>query len=254
MQQSPNYRFLLSRLVKRDFIQRYKKTTLGVVWSILSPLCEFAIMMLVFKNIFGRDTPHYTTYILSGLLLYNYYGNATTSGMTSLLSNAGILNKIKLPTWLFPLSKTISATINFLITCVVLVVFMIIDDITFSWQFVFLLYPAILFFLFNLGVSFLLASLYVFFKDVSYLYSIFNRLVFYCSAIFWKASSLGTVGQSLLHINPIYNFIYYVRSILIDGCIPSNEVHLLLLAQTGILLLIGWTVYTCSKDKFIFYL
>lgn len=80
-----DYRFLLSRLIKRDFIQKYKKTALGIIWSVMNPLCELMILMLVFKNIFGRDTPYYTTYVIIGILTFNYYTNATTQGMGSLL-------------------------------------------------------------------------------------------------------------------------------------------------------------------------
>ncbi len=248
------YRFLLSRLIKRDFIQKYKKTTFGVLWSVLNPLCEFFTLMLVFQNMFGRDTPHFTTYLILGVLIYSYYTNATTQGMQSLLYNGSIINKIKLPTWLFPLSKNISATLNFLITGLVVIVFMVIDNITFTWKLVFLLYPFILLFFFNMGLSLILSSMYVFFKDTSYFYGIFNRLLYFCCAIFWTVDRFPENARQFLKINPIYDFIYYARTVVIDAQIPSMGMHLLLLGYTLVVFVIGLIVYNCNKKKFIFYL
>lgn len=121
------HQFLFRELVKRDFRQKYKKTTLGVIWSILNPLAEFLVLMLIFKNIFSRNTPHYTIYMLVGILNYTYFNNATHTGMQSFLNNAGIIQKIKVPTWIFPLSKNVSALFNFFITLVLLIPFMIYD-------------------------------------------------------------------------------------------------------------------------------
>lgn len=248
------YRFLLSRLVKRDFIQKYKKNTFGVIWSVLNPLCEFLILMLVFRHMFGRDTPHFTTYLMIGVLFYNFYSNATTQGMQSLLNNSAIMNKIKLPTWLFPLSKNISATINFLITCVVLVIFMFIDHITFTWKLALLIYPVVLMFFFNMGLSLILASLFVFFKDTSHIYHIFNRLLYYCCAIFWTVDRFPEHLREMLKINPVYDFILYARTVIIDAQIPGMDVHLLMLGYTVAVFVLGLIVYNCNKNKFIFYL
>ncbi len=248
------YRYLLARLVQRDFIQKYKKTTLGIIWSVLSPLCEFAILMFIFKNMFGRDMPHFTIYMLVGVLSYSYYSNATTNGMHSFLSNAGIMHKIKLPSWLFPLSKNISATINFLITCIILVVFMFVDRLAPTWNMVLLLYPFVLFFFFNLGISLILATMYVFFKDTQYIYSIFNRLLYFCCAIFWTPDHLSENSQKILMINPVYDFIAYGRSIILYGEIPSLEMHLILFGYTVLVLLLGIIVYRCNRNKFVFYL
>ncbi len=248
------YQYLLSRLVQRDFIQKYKKTTLGVIWSVISPLCEFAILMLVFKNLFGRNTPHYTIYMMVGLLTYNYYSNATNNGMHSFLSNAGIMQKINLPSWLFPLSRTISAAINFLITCIVMIVFLYVDRISLTWKMLSLIYPFVLLFFFNLGVSLILATLYVFFKDVQYLYHIFNRLLYFCCAIFWTTDHMSETAKRIMMINPVYDFIVYGRMVIMDGVIPSIELHLLLFGYTSVILLIGIMIYRCNCDKFIFYL
>ncbi|MGN1225512.1 MAG: ABC transporter permease [Ruminococcus sp.] len=248
------YKFLFGELVKRDFRQKYKKTTLGVIWSVLNPLAEFLILMMIFKNLFGRTTPHYTVYMLIGILTYSYFSNATTSGMQSFLSNGAIIQKIKLPIWLFPLSKNVSALINFFITLILLIPFMIIDGVPFTWKLIFLVIPIVLLFFMNYGISLILASLYIFFKDVQYFYSIFCRLLYFCCAVFWYDTSLSEQGQKLLHINPVYDFISYSRSIIIHAQIPSLIDHLVLIAYTVAMLLIGFLVYHYNKEKFVFYL
>ncbi len=248
------YHYLFSRLVQRDFIQKYKKTSLGILWSVISPLCELAIMMFIFKNLFGRNKPHYTIYMFIGILSYNYYNNATTTGMQSFLSNAGIMQKIKLPNWLFPLSKNVSAMLNFLITCAIMIVFIAVDHLKVRWTIILLLYYFILFFFFNLGVSLILASMYVFFKDVQYLYHIFNRLLYFCCAIFWTTDHMSERAQQLMLINPVYDFILYGRMIIINGEVPSLMLHLILLGYTVLVMLIGILVYRCNRNKFVFYL
>jgi ABC-2 type transport system permease protein len=212
------------------------------------------ILMLIFKNLFGRDTPHYTIYMLVGILNYTYFSNATTSGMQSFLNNAGIIQKIKLPIWIFPLSKNVSALINFFITLVLLVLFMFIDHIVFTWKLIFLVIPIVLLFIMNYGISLILASMYIFFKDVQYFYHIFCRLLYFCCAIFWYDTSLSETGQKLLRLNPIYDFITYYRSIIISAQIPSLSTHLILLGYSVAFLLIGMLVYNRNKNKFVFYL
>ena len=106
----------------------------------------------------------------------------------------------------------------------------------------------------NYGISLILASLYVFFKDVQYFYSIFCRLLYFCCAVFWYDTSLSEQGQKMLHINPVYDFISYSRSIIIHAQIPSLIDHLVLIAYTVAMLLIGFLVYHYNKEKFVFYL
>ena len=249
-----HHQFLFRELVKRDFRQKYKKTTLGFIWSILNPLAAFLVFMLIFKNLFSRNTPHYTIYMLVGILTYSYYSNASQTGMQSFLGNAGIIQKIKVPTWIFPLSKNVSALFNFFITLILLIPFMIYDHMGFTWKLVFLIYPIILMFFFNLGVSMILASLYVFFKDIQYFYNIFCRLLYFCCAVFWYDTSMSETAQKILHINPIYDFIYYSRMVFFFFFFFLLFVHLVLLGYTILFLGLGILIYRCNKDKLVYYL
>jgi ABC-2 type transport system permease protein len=248
------YGYLFRQLVKRDFRQKYKKTTLGLLWSALNPLCEFAIMMLIFKNLFGRNSPHYTVYLLSGVLVYSMFSSATTGGMTSLVANSGILTKINVPKWIFVLSKNVSSLVDFGVTFLILTIYMFIDKIQPSWKFICLLFPVVCLILFNFGVSMILSSMYVFFKDTQYLYHIFCRLLNYCSAVFWRIEIIDEEYRWLFKFNPVFDYISYFRSIIIYSEIPDLVTHGICLGYALLFFLIGCIVYNCNKRKFIYYL
>ena len=98
------YQFLFSELVKRDFKKKYKRTILGMAWSVLSPILTLIVMALVFTRVYGRNTPHYIIYLFCGNLVFSYFNDAVTQGMTSLMGNASIFTKVNVPKYLFLLS------------------------------------------------------------------------------------------------------------------------------------------------------
>ena len=133
-------RFLFEELVKRDFAKKYKRTILGMLWSVLGPLMTLGVMALVFTQFFGRSMEHYIIYLFCGNLLYNFFKESTSTGMTALYDNSGIFSKVNVPKYMFLLSKNVSALINFGINIVILFIFCIIDSVSFTWKFIFLLY------------------------------------------------------------------------------------------------------------------
>lgn len=147
------HQFLFEELVKRDFKKKYKRTVLGMLWSILSPLLTLLVMRLVFTQFFGRGTPHYTTYLFCGNLVFSYFNESTREGMSSLMSNARIFTKVNVPKYLFLFSKNVQTLINFCLTLCVFFVFCVLDNITFTWKLICLLYPIACLVLFNIGVD-----------------------------------------------------------------------------------------------------
>ena len=207
IQKLKRHQFLFEELVKRDFKKKYKRTVLGMAWSILSPLLTLLVMKMVFTQFFGRTTPHYTTYLFCGNLIFSCFNESTGQGMTSLMSNAGIFTKVNVPKYLFLLSKNVQTLINFGLTLCVFFLFCILDGITFTWKFVLLLYPVACLVLFNIGVGLILSALFVFFRDIQYLWSVFTMLLMYMSAIFYTIDGYSYNVQCLFLLNPIYLFI-----------------------------------------------
>lgn len=247
------YKFLFEELVKRDFKQKYKRTVLGMWWSVLSPLLQLFVMSLVFKQVFGRTVAHYTIYLFCGNLVFSYFKESTNGGMNSLMSNSRIFTKVNIPKWMFLLSKNVSSLINFGLTLCVFFLFVFLDGIKFDLKFLALIYPILCLVVFNIGIGLILSALFVFFRDIGYLYDIFTLLLMYMSAIFYTVDNLSVMFQHLLLCNPIYCYIKYFRLIVLGNTIPSIEYHLLCAAYALIALLVGAWIYKKYNHKFLYY-
>lgn len=247
------FTFLFSELVKRDFKKKYKRTVLGMGWSVLSPLLTLFVMKIVFTQFFGRTTPHYTTYLFSGTLVIGFYKEATKGGMSSLMDNAKIISKINVPKYLFLFSKNISALVNFALTLVVYFIFCAIDGITFGPHMLALLYPVLCLTVMNIGVGMVLSAMYVFFRDTRYLYDVFLTLLNYLSAIFYQVDKYPPQVQRLFLLNPVYCNIKYFRVVAIDGAVPSVSYHVLLAFYAAVFLALGCWIYKKKNHEFVYY-
>lgn len=246
--------FLFEELVKRDFKKKYKRTVLGMLWSLLSPLCTLLVMSVVFKKFFGPDTPHYTIYLFSGNLVFQFFKESTYGGMGSLMSNSAIITKINLPKYMFLLSKNVASVINFGLTLIIYFLFIAFDGIDFSLRFLSLLYPIACLIVFNIGVGFILSALFVIFKDIQYLYDIFTLLLMYLSAIFYTTNVFSEQAQKLFYLNPLYVYITYFRHVVIDGYIPALPTHFLCAFYAVLALGIGALIYKKYNYKFMYYM
>ena len=247
------HQFLFEELVKRDFKKKYKRTVLGMVWSLLSPLIMLLVMRLVFTQFFGRTTPHYTIYLFCGNLVYSFFSESTTQGMTSLLSNAPIFTKVNVPKYLFLFSKNVQCLINFGITLCVFFFFCILDHITFTWRMIMLIYPIVFLLIFNLGVGMVLSALFVFFRDMQYLWQIATQIIMYFSAIFYTIDNFSPAVQRVFLANPVYLFIRYFRMIVIDLTVPSLQYHLLMASVALLFFGVGCLVYKKYNHRFLYY-
>jgi len=247
------YQFLFEELVKRDFKQKYKRTVLGMGWSLLSPLLTLLVMKLVFTQFFGRTMAHYTTYLFAGNLMFSYFKEATTGGMNALMGNASIFTRINVPKYIFLLTKNVSSIINFGITLLVFFIFAALDGVQFSWKFILILYPVLCMMVFCVGVGLILSAMYVFFRDIQYLYDIFTLLLMYMSAIFYTVDSYSPAIQNLFLLNPVYCAIKYVRTVVLSGTIPGSGLHALLLGYALLALFAGGLMYRRKNHQFLYY-
>lgn len=248
------YRFLFVELVKRDFKKKYKRTVLGMFWSVLSPLLTLLVMRLVFTKFFGAQMEHYTTYLFAGTLVFSFFNEATSLGMGSLLENSEIFTKVNVPKYLFLLSKNSQTLINFGLTLCVFFLFCVFDHIVFTWKFILLLYPIACLVLFNLGVGLILSALFVFFRDIRYLWDVFTQLLMYMSAVFYTIDQYSYEVQCLFLLNPVYLFIRYFRKIVIEAVIPTVWFHLLMMADVVIVVGLGCLMYKKYNTRFLYYL
>ena len=246
------HQFLLEELVKRDFKKKYKGTLMGAAWSILNPLLMLLIMRVVFTHFFG-DIEHYTTYLFCGTVVFTYFTEATSEGLLTLVGNANIFTKIDVPKYLFLVSKNVQTLLNFALVLVVFFVFCAFDGITFTWRFLALVYPIAMLLVFNVGLGLVLSALYVLFRDMQYLWTVFSQLVMYVSAVFYPIDTFPPAVQHLFMANPLFLFINYFRMVVIDGAIPSLGYHALVAAFAAGALLVGICLYRKLGDEFLYY-
>ena len=247
------YEFMFTELVKRDFKQKYKRTVLGMVWSILAPLLMLSVLAFIFGNFFGKTIPHFIVYLFSGQVVFSYFSEATNAGMTALMHNANIFTKINVPKYLFLFSKNVSALINFGIILLIYFVFIWIDGIAFTWKFFCLLYPILCLIIINLGIGLILSALYIFFRDIQYLYGLLIQVIMYGSAIFYSIDILPPSIQAVFYCNPIFVVITYFRSIVIDGMIPDIWLHGILALYASVLFGLGCYIYKKYNYRFLYY-
>ena len=247
------HQFLFEELVKRDFAKKYKRTVLGMAWSILSPLMNLLIMWLVFNNFFGNNMDHYVIYLFAGQLVFSYFTDATNLGMNSLVSNAGIFTKVNVPKYLFLFSQNVSSLINFGLTLLIFFTFVAIDGVPFTWKFLFLVYPVACLIVFNLGLGLILSALFVFFRDMQYLWGILTQLIMWLSAIFYTFDSYSYTVQCLFLLNPLYLYIRYFRKIVLEGEIPTLQFHLLAAAFAALSFTVGAYMYKKYNHEFLYY-
>ncbi len=247
------HQFLFEELVKRDFKKKYKRTILGMGWSILSPLLSLLVMRVVFTVFFGEEIPHYTTYLYCGNMVFAFFNESSTQGMTALLDNAPIFSKVNVPKYLFLLAKNAQTLLNFSLTLIPFLVLCFLDRVPLTWKWLFLIYPILCMLLFNVGVGLTLSALYVFFRDMRYLWTVFIQLLMYASAIFYPVDRFPAMMQKLFLLNPIYLFIRYFRGIVIDGAIPSVRSHMLMMGEAAAMLIVGGLIYKKYNTEFLYY-
>ncbi len=247
------HRFLFEELVKRDFKKKYKRTILGMGWSMLSPLLMLLVMKIVFEQFFGRTMNHYTTYLFCGLLTFNWFAQSSSGGMRCLFGNAGIFTKVNVPKYLFLFSINIQVLLNFALTLLVFFAFCAIDHVSFTWRFFCLVYPIATLLLFNVGVGMVLSALFVFFRDIDYLWSVMLQLLMYGSAIFYSVDKFPSKIQLVFSLNPVYRHIAYIREIVLAGTVPSLGTHLTLLGFAVAAFLAGALMYKHYNTKFLYY-
>ena len=248
-----SHQFLFEELVIRDFKKKYKRTILGMGWSMLSPLLMISVMAAIFTQILGRNTPHYIIYLFSGQLVFNFYTESTNEGMRALMDNTKIFSKINVPKYLFLFSKNVSALINFGIILLIYFAFVWFEGIEFTWKFLSLLYPIACLIFINLGIGLVLSALFIFFRDIQYLYRLFTQIVMYGSAIFYDINGLPKHIQSIFYCNPIFVVISYFRSVVINNTIPELWIHGLLAFYAISLFSLGCFIYKKYNYKFLYY-
>lgn len=249
------YSFLMSQMISRDFKVKYKRSVLGVLWSLLQPLLMMSVMALVFSQMFkfNMEGVNYLVYLMSGLIMFNYFSEASSHAMASIVSNFQLMTKVYIPKYIFPLSKCLFVGINFLLSLIPLLLIVLITGAPITWTYLLLPYVFICLLLFTVGIGFILATVSVFLRDMFYIYTIILTIWQYFTPIFYDISMLPQNLQFLFKFNPLYQFVTFARTILLNGNVPSFMSFVLCGLFALIPFIIGCYVFKAKQDKFIYY-
>lgn len=248
------YKYLLKQLVDRDFRVKYKASALGMIWSFLNPLLTMMVYLLVFSTIFSSDIEYFPVYLMSGIVLFSYFSDATNLGMGSIVGNSALITKVYMPKMIYPLSKVLSSAINFCISLIPLFLVMLLTGVPIHKSI--LLLPVVILFLlvFSFGMSLILATLNVFFRDTQFLWGVLLTLVNFLTPVFYPESIIPAQFLTLYHMNPLYQIIYFMRKIILDGVSPTPVTYLYCIVSSGLTLLFGIWVFRKNQDRFVLYL
>lgn len=248
------YQFLLSELVKRGIVLKYRRSYLGLAWTLLEPLLNMIVLTFVFGTLFGNSDKSYPVYILSGRLLYSCFSQSTKAALRSIRANRAMINKVYVPKYMYPLSSVMYSYVIFTFSLIVLAVVALVLGVWPTWGILTIWIPLLLLFLFSLGVGMIMATLGVYFRDMEYLWDVGLTLLMYLCAIFYYPDRFMAKGLGwVLEINPLYCIIAMFRDALY-----GNSMNLTYLVYAGIwavvTLFIGTTVFSKKQNEFVLHI
>lgn len=248
------YMFLIKQLVIRDIKKKYKRSYLGYLWTLLQPLMMMAVLTVVFSHMFRFQIENFPMYLICGQVLFNFYAEATSMSMNSIIESAGLIKQVYIPKFILPFARVISSLVNLLFSLIAVVLVMIITDTHF--RLTILLTPILLIYLlaFTLGMSLVLSSLAVYFRDLIYLYGIALQILCYMTPLFYPVEALPYEIRMILQFNPLFHIVTYFRKIILYGIYPSIEENIIC-AVLGILsIIIGYKVFRKNEKNFLLYI
>lgn len=248
------YQWLLKELVARDLKIKYRKSVLGYLWSILNPLLMMTILTLVFSNMFRFDIENYPVYLLTGQLMFTFFAESTNMAMNSILSGAALIKKVYLPKYIFPLSRIISSFTTMIFSLFALLIVMLVTDSEFHITIIILPLVLMYVFIFSIGISLILSTIIVFFRDTQYLYGVLLTALNYLTPIFYPVNILPDWLKEIMVFNPMYNFIEMFRNIMIYGRWPEVTEHCICILFAVGTLMLGIYIFKKKQNNFILYI
>lgn len=245
--------FILKTLVTKDFKLKYRRSVLGIVWSVLNPLLMMVVMSLVFSYMFRFSIPNYPLYLILGQIMFALFSDAAGAAMYSIIEAAPLIKKIRVEKLLFPLEKACFAMVNFLFSGIAAVIVMIYFQVFPTVNMLLLPFLLLCVILFAIGIGLVLASLAVFFRDTIHLWGVVMTAWTYATPIFYPLDLLPPTMQAVMQFNPMYQYVTYFRDIMMNGITPSFEQHIACAGMALITFLIGLAVFRKTEHKFILY-
>lgn len=249
-----SFRSLMYELVNRDIKVKYRRSVLGLLWTLLVPIFTMLVMTVVFSQLFRFEIENYVVYLLCGNILFGFFSEGVSTALRSIVEGSHLLKKVYIPKTVFPTTKVMSSAINLLFSYVALFIVMIVTGTPFQLTLLLIPVLTIYIFIFTLGMGMILASITVFFRDIIHLFNVIVTLWMYATPIFYPESLLGKSYPFLLTINPMYHYIHYLRMLVLEGQVPSVSENGICFLMGIVLLFIGLASINRNQDKYILYI
>lgn len=256
-------KFILKQLVTKDFKIKYRRSVLGVAWSVLNPLLMMVVMSIVFSTIFaqgrnGSVTPElYPLYLIVGNVTFSVMSESTNQALMSIIWASSLLKKVKVHRWVFPVQKVLFSLVNFAFSLVAVALVMLWFHVLPTWHLILLPVCLLLLMCFCMGLGMMLSALAVFFRDVMHLWTVVITAWMYLTPIFWTTDFISQMAhwiQVLVVVNPMYNYLQFMRDIFLFNTMPSALTFGLCVAWAVLALAIGYAVFHKTEHKFILYI
>lgn len=251
MKEFLRFRALLYELTVRDIKVKYRRSILGLLWTVLNPLLMMLVLCFVFSKLFRFGIENYAIYVLSGQVIFNFYQMSTSDAMVAILNNGALIKKIYVPKYMLVLVKILSGTVYLLASFVALLVVMLVTGSKITGP-VFLVVPIFLnLIILSLGVGLILAAVTVRFRDIMHLYGVFCTALFYLTPVIYPFSILPDYIQWVIYYNPLTAITEVFRAVVLEGQLPDMGRMLYGFVSAVIMLLIGSTVFGKRQKTFI---
>lgn len=256
-------RFILKQLVTKDFKIKYRRSFLGVAWSVLNPLLMMIVMAVVFSTIFaqgrnGAVSPElYPLYLIVGNVTFSVMSESTNQALMSIIWASSLLKKVKVHRWVFPVQKVLFSLVNFGFSLIAVAIVMIWFHVVPTWHLILLPVCLFLLMLFCMGLGMMLSALTVFFRDIMHLWSVVITAWTYLTPIFWTTDFIGQMShvvRIIMYANPMYNYIQFMRDIFLFQTTPTFFTVGMCVAWAVVALVLGYVVFHKSEHKFILYI
>ena len=242
---------LLEELVARDIKIKYRRSVLGVLWTLLNPLLMMIVLSVVFSNLFKFDVENFPLFILSGQVIFNFFSESTTNAMGAILGNASLIRKIYVPKYLFVISRIFSSFINLMASFTALILVMVATRAELHWTVILVPIPLVLLVIFSMGIGLILSAIAVKFRDIMHLYSVFITALMYLTPIIYPISILPAWLKPIVNLNPITNILLMFRDVMLDYTIFDAKSIIIAVIEAGLALVIGLRVFYNAQDVFI---
>ncbi len=253
LQEIFRYRNLVLQFIRRDILTRYKRSFLGIAWTMLTPLGTMLVLTIVFSRAFGVTEKGYAAYVLSGLMAWTFFAQTTNAATVNLIWGGTLLNRIYVPRTAFAVSAVGTGLVNLTLSLIPLLLVILITGVPITWAILFLPVPMLLLALFSLGVGLLLSAIAIYFADVAEMYQVILTAWLYLSPVIWTESLLpGEYVPILVRLNPMYHLINLFRAPIYYGRLPTVEELSISVAIALITVIFGWWFFTNRADEFAY--